>query len=46
MEPEGSLLCSQEPTISPYPKPYQFGLSYINKTQKTGNQFQNWMKRS
>jgi hypothetical protein len=24
MEPEGSLLCSQEPAIGPYPKPDEF----------------------
>jgi hypothetical protein len=26
MEPEGSLLCSQEPSTGPYPKPYRFSL--------------------
>jgi hypothetical protein len=36
MEPEGSISCSQEPSTSPYPEPYQSNihhsiLSYLSK---------------
>jgi hypothetical protein len=30
MEPEGSLPCSQEPSISPYSKPDQTNPSYLS----------------
>jgi hypothetical protein len=31
MEPEGSIPCSQEPSTSPYPEPYQSNTHHLSK---------------
>jgi len=31
MEPEGSLPCSYEPTIGPYPEPDEFSLHFTTQ---------------